>query len=143
MCGKFSKPILQPFEKKSNREQTCLILPIAYPLDRESIASQCMDIYRNLRISKWISIKAWTLKTDIHKACISIHGYFVYGYPYCRMSFHGHPCLIYRCGHSHLYGYLKTDIQNSRISMLISVDFWKSMYGYAMDSRTRVFNLSY
>jgi len=25
--------------------------------------------------------------------------------------------------------------------MLISVDFWKSMYGFAMDFRTRVFQL--
>ena len=30
-------------------------------LDRESIASQCMDIHRNPRVSKWISIKAWIL----------------------------------------------------------------------------------
>ena len=31
-------------------------------LDRESIASQCMDIHRNARISKWISIKAWIIE---------------------------------------------------------------------------------
>jgi len=30
-----------------------------------------------------------------------------------------------------------TDIQKVWISMLISVDFWKSMHGFAMDSRTR------
>jgi len=30
--------------------------------DRESIASQCMDINRNPRISEWISIKAWIIK---------------------------------------------------------------------------------
>jgi len=31
-------------------------------LDRESIASQCMDIHRNPRISKWIYIKAWIIE---------------------------------------------------------------------------------
>jgi len=31
-------------------------------LDRESIASQCMDIHRNPRISTWISIKAWIIE---------------------------------------------------------------------------------
>jgi len=31
-------------------------------LDRGSIASQCMDIHRNPRISKWISIKAWMIE---------------------------------------------------------------------------------
>jgi len=31
-------------------------------LDRESIASQCMDIHRNLRISICISIKAWIVE---------------------------------------------------------------------------------
>jgi len=30
------------------------------------------------------------------------------------------------------------DIQKAWISILISVDFWKSMHGFAMDSRTRV-----
>jgi len=30
---------------------------------------------------------------------------------------------------------LKTDIQKTWISMLISVDFWKSMYGHAMEGR--------
>jgi len=33
----------------------------AVSLDRESIPSQCMDIHRNPRISKWISIKAWII----------------------------------------------------------------------------------
>ena len=32
------------------------------PLDRESIASQCMDTHRNPRISKWISAKAWIIE---------------------------------------------------------------------------------
>ena len=32
---------------------------------------------------------------------------------------------------------LKTDIQKSSLSMLISVELWKSMHGFAMDSRTR------
>jgi len=32
---------------------------LGFSLDRESIASQCMDIHRNPRISKWVSIKAW------------------------------------------------------------------------------------
>jgi len=31
-------------------------------LDRESIASQCMDIHKNPGISKFISIKAWISK---------------------------------------------------------------------------------
>jgi len=31
-------------------------------LDRESIASQCMDIHRNPRISRWASIKAWIIE---------------------------------------------------------------------------------
>jgi len=31
-------------------------------LDRESIASQCMDIHRNPRIFKWITIKAWIIE---------------------------------------------------------------------------------
>jgi len=31
-------------------------------LDRESIASQCINIHRNPRIPKWISIKAWIIE---------------------------------------------------------------------------------
>jgi len=31
-------------------------------LNRESIASKCMDIHRNPRITKWISIKAWIIE---------------------------------------------------------------------------------
>jgi len=31
-------------------------------LDRGSIASECIDIHRNPRIFKWISIKAWIIK---------------------------------------------------------------------------------
>jgi len=31
-------------------------------MDRESKASQCMDIHRNPRTSKWISIKAWIIE---------------------------------------------------------------------------------
>jgi len=31
-------------------------------LDRESIASQCMAIHRNPRISKWIFIKSWIIE---------------------------------------------------------------------------------
>jgi len=45
--------------------------------------------------------------------------------------------LGFQCGYPLLYGYLKTNIKKSWISMLISVDFWMSMYGYAMDSRSR------
>ena len=45
--------------------------------------------------------------------------------------------LGYQRGYPHLYGELKTDIQKPWISIRISVDFRKSMYGYAMDSRTR------
>jgi len=58
---------------------------------------------------------------------------------HCGMSLHGYPCLDINVDiHPRLYGQLKTDIQKSWISMLISVDFWKSMHGFAMDSRTRV-----
>ena len=42
--------------------------------------------------------------------------------------------LGYQCGYSLLYGYLKTDIRKTWITMMISVDFWISMYGYAMNS---------
>jgi len=37
-----------------------------------------------------------------------------------------------------MYGVLRTEIQKSWISISITADFWKSMYGYAMDSCTRV-----
>jgi len=62
-------------------------------MDRESIASQCMDIHKNTRVSKWISTKAWILKTDIHKTWISIYGYFLFTDIHCGMSEHGYPCL--------------------------------------------------
>ena len=62
--------------------------------------------------------------------------FIVYGYPLrnvlARIS-----VIRYPCGYPRLYGYLKTGIQKSWVSMLISVDFWKSMNGFAMDSRTR------
>jgi len=60
--------------------------------------------------------------------------------------FHGHPLynvlawiflLGYQCGYSHLYGGLKTDIQKLWISIWMTVDFRKTLHGYAMDSRTR------
>jgi len=66
--------------------------------------------------------------------------------------FDGHPwwnvlawisLLGYQCGYPHLYGELKTDIQTSWISTWITVDFWKSMYGHAMDSWTTAANLNY
>jgi len=50
--------------------------------------------------------------------------------------------LEYQCGYPNLHGQLKTDIPKSWISILLSVEFWKSMYGYAMDSRTRAFTVS-
>jgi len=39
-----------------------LLIYLGDTLDRESIVSQCMDIHRNPRISKWISIKAWIIE---------------------------------------------------------------------------------
>jgi len=44
---------------------------------------------------------------------------------------------FFACEYSHLYGELKTVIQKSRISTLITMDFLKSLYGYAMESWTR------
>jgi len=63
--------------------------------------------------------------------------FIVYGYP-LRNVLAWISVLRYQCGYPRLYGELKTDIQKSLISMLISVDFWKSMHGFAMDSRTTV-----
>jgi len=63
--------------------------------------------------------------------------FIVYGYP-LQNVLAWISLLGCKCGYPHLYGLLKTDIQKSWISMLISVDFWKSMHGYVMDSRTRV-----
>jgi len=102
-------------------------------LDRESRASHCMDIHINPRISKQISIKAWIIEDWYTEECV---------YPfmgiYClRISVAECPCVdinmdIHTCIDTWRH------IQKSWISMLISVDFWKSMYGYAMDSLTRV-----
>jgi len=57
----------------------------------------------------------------------------VYGYPLQNVL----ECISlrgYQCEYPQLYGLLSIDIQKSWISMLTSVDFWKSMYGYAMDT---------
>jgi len=105
-------------------------------LDRESRASQCMNIHKNPRISKWISIKARIIRLISIKTWISINGYF-YGYP-LRNVLAWISLLGYQCEYPPFYEQLRTDNQNSWISMLISVDNWKSMYGYAMDSRTTV-----
>ena len=56
--------------------------------------------------------------------------FIVHGYPLQHVLL-WISLLGYQCGYPHLYGLLKIDIQKSCISMLISVDFWKSMYGYA------------
>jgi len=84
-----------------------------------------MDIHRSMDI-----------QMDIHRSMdnwrpISIK----HGYP-LRNVLARIPVLRYQCGYLRLYGLLKTDIQKSWISMLIS-DFWKSMHGFATDSRTR------
>ena len=67
---------------------------------------------------------------------MDIHLWIVYGYPLrnvlARISVLG-----YQSGYPRLYGLLKTDIQNSWISRLISVDFWIFMHGFAMDSWNR------
>jgi len=62
--------------------------------------------------------------------------FIVYGYP-LRNVLAWISVVGYECEYPRLYGLLKTDIQESWISMLISVDFWKSMHGLAMNSRTR------
>ena len=64
-------------------------------LDRESIASQCMDIHRNPRISKWISIKAWITELISIKTWISTHGYLLFTGIHCGMSLHGYPYLMW------------------------------------------------
>jgi len=103
-------------------------------LDREFRESPCIWISIETGGYPWRSIKHGYLKTDIYKTWILIHGY--YGHS-CTMSSHEYHCLDIKCGHPHLYGELKTDIQKSWISIRITVDFWKSMHGYGMDSRTR------
>jgi len=45
--------------------------------------------------------------------------------------------LGYQCKYPHLYEELETNIRKSWISIWITVDLWKSMYGYAIDSQTR------
>jgi len=81
-------------------------------------------------------LKSMDSKTDIHKTRISIYGYLSFTDIHCGMSLHGYPCLDINAD-IHIDIQLKTNIEKSRISMLISVDFWKSMHGFAMDSRTR------
>ena len=76
------------------------------------------------------------MKTNIHKTWIFIRGYLFYGYS-LQNVLAWISWLGYQCGYPLLYGQLKTDIQKTWISMLISVDFWKSMHGFDMDSRTR------
>jgi len=83
-------------------------VPRSPTLDRESIASQCMDIHRNPLISKWISIEAWIIK-DWYPKNIDIHLwiFIVYGYP-LRSVFARISVLEYPCGYPRLYGWLKT-----------------------------------
>jgi len=66
---------------------------------------------------------------------INLWIFIVYGHP-LRNVLAWISVLGHLCGYSRLHE-LKTDIQKSWISMLISVDFWKSIHGFAMDSRTR------
>jgi len=59
--------------------------------DRESIASQCMDIHRNPKISKWISIKAWIIED------LSIKNWYPFMGIYClRISIAECPCMDIR-----------------------------------------------
>ena len=67
--------------------------------------------------------------------------YFINEYQ-LQNVFAGISLLEYQCGYPNLHGQLKTDILKSWISILLSVDFLKSMYGYAVDSRTRGFTIS-
>ena len=102
-------------------------------LDREFIASPCMDIHRNKRISKWILIKACTVEYMSIK-----HGHLFVDIHFPRTSIVEWISLLeYQCGYPHFYGGMKTDIQNSWISIWIPGNLWKSIYGYAMDSRNR------
>ena len=55
------KPKTHPFEASPS-------------LDRDSVASPCMDIHINLWISKRTSIKAWIIEDSSIKAWLSIHG---------------------------------------------------------------------
>jgi len=63
--------------------------------------------------------------------------FIVYGYPLRNVlawiSVPG-----YKYVYPRLYGSMKTDIQKSWLPMMISVDFWKSLHEFAMDSQTRV-----
>jgi len=90
---------------------------------------------------------------DTHKAWIIEDGYtWKYGYEFMDIYFINEyqlqnvfawiSLLEYQCGYPNLHGQLKTDILKSWICILLSADFWKSMYGYAMYSRTRAFTIS-
>jgi len=53
-----------------------------------------MDIHRNARISKWISIKAWIIEYWYPlKHAISTHGYLLFMDIHCIMFLCGYPCL--------------------------------------------------
>ena len=89
-------------------------------MDLQIDIHRSMDNWRLISIKSWISIYGYILSTDIH----------------CGMSLQWYPCLdinvdIHACMNHWRH------IQKSWISVLISVDFWKSMHGFAMDSRTR------
>jgi len=80
-----------------------------------------MDIHKSMDNWRLISIKTW----------ISIYGYLLFTDIYCGMFLHGYPCLdinvdIYACLDNWKH------VKKSWISMLISVDFWKSMHGFAI-----------
>jgi len=87
-------------EKATMERRTRLVTS----LDRESIASQCMDILRNPRISKWISIKAWIIGD---------------WYPYK----HGYPFMDISCLRISIAKYLCMDIR-AWIFMWISTLVW-------------------
>ena len=86
-----------------------------------------MDIHKSMDNWRLISTKIW----------IIIYGYLLFTDIHCGMSLHGYPCLDINVDiHAYMDNW-RTDIKKSWISMLISVDFWKSMHGFAIDSRTR------
>jgi len=53
----------------------------------------------------------------------------------CQLPLHGYPCLDINVILVWIIEHEDPKIMDIR--MLISVDFWRSMYGYAIDSRTR------
>ena len=62
------------------------------PWSRTHIASQCMDIHRNPRISEWISIIA-SIIGDWYPYKMDIHLWIYIKDIHCGKDLHGYPCL--------------------------------------------------